>query len=428
MQVTRKLFNRMAFGAAMTVLTAVPFGAAQAADPIKLTWLATTRQSPVSTTPEAKAWYQSRLDAWLKAHPGVQIDITTQGVDINAAMTRLQEQVGAGRAPDFASLDSFFLSRFYDKLQPLDAYYPAADVDDFVGFAKAGMRGPDGKLKAVWLNTDVRALFYRTDLVANPPKTWDELLALGETLKAKVATPYVFPGGRGEAAVMEHLPMFWAMGGELVDDKGKPVFGVGKNRDAWIKILGFMKKAVDAGVSTARVANYGSENDMYPELMRGQTAMYLGGSWMPKNMQDLGDKNSWGVAPVPMPGAVGPSTAVGGWTYGVFTADPEKQKLIVDFMNYVVASKEGMAGAVTALSNLPTRKSVAAEASPYLSGDKVKTFSAMLAYGRARPGAAIYPTISTEMQIAISSVITGQKTPEKAVDDAFAKVKQQSGE
>ena len=83
---------------------------------------------------------------------------------------------------------------------------------------------------------------------------------------------------------------------------------------------------------------------------------------------------------------------------------------------------------MTALSNLPTRKSVAAETSPYLSGGMVKTFSAMLAYGRARPGAAIYPSISTEMQIAISSVITGQKTAEKAVDDAFAKVKQQSGE
>ena len=402
-------------------------GEANAADPIKLTWLATARQSPGSSTPEAKQWYETKLNAFLKAHPGVEVEVTTQGTDINAAMTRLQEQVGTGRAPDFASLNSFFLSRFYDKLQPLDAFYPTNDVDDFIGFAKAGMRGPDGKLKAVWVNTDVRALFYRTDLVPTPPKTWDELLATADALKSKVATPYVFPGGRGEAAVMEHLPMFWALGGELVDGDGKPVFGLDKNRDAWIKILDFMKKAVDSGASTSRVANYGSENDMYPELMRGQTAMFLGGSWMPGQMRDLGDKNAWAVAPVPMPGTVGPATAVGGWTYGIFTQDPERQKLIVEFMNSVVASPDGMAGAVTALSNLPTRKSVAARDTPYFSNAFVKTYTSMLGYGRARPGAAIYPAISKELQVAISSVITGQKSAASAVDEAFAKVKQQQG-
>ena len=40
----------------------------------------------------------------------------------------------------------------------------------------------------------------------------------------------------------------------------------------------------------------------------------------------------------------------------------------------------------------------------------------------ARPGAAIYPSISTELQVAMSEVITGQQTPEAALDQAWHKL------
>lgn len=395
--------------------------------PVTITWLAATGQSPHAPDPKAKAWFTSQVDAFQKKHPGVTLDISYEGTDINQAMTRLQQQIGAGRAPDVASLDSFFLSRFYDSLQPLDAYYPAEDVNDFVSFAKQGMHGPDGKLKAIWANTDVRALFYRKDLVQTPPKTWDELIAMGPALTQKGVTPYVFPGGRGEAAVMEHLGMFWAMGGQLVDDKNQPVFGQGANKDAWVKILTFMKKAVDSGASPRRVVGYGFESDMNPELLRGNVAMFLGGSWQSGQLHNLGDTHQWGVAPIPMPSDIKPSTAAGGWTYGMFATDPAKQKLIVEFINDVAGSKDGMAGEVTALTNLPTRRSVAARATPYFTSEDNKTFGQMLTTAHARPGAAIYPTISTELQVAIANAITGQQTPEEAVDGAWSRVQQQAG-
>lgn len=392
-----------------------------------ITWLANTGQSPHSSDSEAKAWYTAKVDGFLKKHPNVKLDMSFQGTDINQAMTHLQQQIDANRAPDLASLDSFFLSRFYAKLQPLDEYFPATDIDDFVPFAKAGMHGPDGKLKAVWVNTDVRALFYRRDLVKTPPKTWDDVIAMAPDLAKQKMTPYVFPGGRGEASVMEHLGMFWAMGGKLVDDSGRPVFGEGANRDDWVQILGFMKKAVDSGASPQRVVGYGFESDMNPELLRGNVAMFLGGSWMPNQLHNLGDKHQWGVAAIPMPSAsTSPMTAAGGWTFGVFTSDPAKQKLIVELLNDIAASPEGMAGEVTALGNLPTRASVAKVDSPYFKTDNNEMFNAMLGTAKARPGASIYPTISTELQVAIANVITGQQKPEQAIDEAAKRVAQQA--
>src|SRR6516165_2032157 len=392
--------------------------------PIHITWQMQPTQSPKSSVPTVKDYYQSHIEAWVKAHPDVMLDVTFNSTDINASMTRMQEQAAAGRAPDVAMLDSFFLSRFYQFVQPLDRFYGPDQVDDFVAFARNGMRGPDGKLKALWVNTDVRVLYYRKDLVSNPPKTWDELIAQAAELSKRGLTGYLYPGGRGEGAVMEHLPMFWAQGGQLVDGAGKPVFGTGTNRTAMLNLLGFLKRTVDSGASPNRVVNYKFEADLYPEILRGNVAMFLGGNWMAKQLRDLGDKNDWGVAPIPLMTQGDPVTAAGGWTYAVFTPDAKKQAIIVDLINSLVADPAAMAASTAALSNLPTRMSVAQGDSAYVKDPTVHGFLTLLRYARARPGAAIYPSISTELQVAMSEVITGQQSPEAALDQAWHKLAQ----
>jgi multiple sugar transport system substrate-binding protein len=392
--------------------------------PIHLTWQMQPTQSPKSSVPSVKDYYQSHIEAWAKAHPDVMLDVTFNSTDINASMTRMQEQAAAGRAPDFAMLDSFFLSRFYQFLQPLDRFYGPDQVNDFVGFARDGMRGPDGKLKALWVNTDVRVLYYRKDLVSHPPKTWDELIAQAAELSKRGLTGYLYPGGRGEGAVMEHLPMFWAQGGELVDAAGKPVFGDGKNRTAMLNLLGFLKRTIDTGASPNRVVNYKFEADLYPEILQGKVAMFLGGNWMAKQLRDLGDKNDWSVAPIPLMAPGDPVTAAGGWTYAVFTPDAKKQEIIIDLINSLVAGPTAMLASTTAIGNLPTRISVAQGDSAYVKDPTVHDFLALLRYARARPGAAVYPSISTELQVAMSDVITGQQTPEAALDQAWHKLAQ----
>ncbi|MFL5280389.1 MAG: extracellular solute-binding protein [Rhodopila sp.] len=396
---------------------------AQAAASIQITWLANTPQSPHASAGPIRQWYSARIETWVKQHPDVQIEVEYLGTDINLGMTQLQERVAAGRAPDVASIDSFFLPRFFDRLQPLDPY--VHDVDDFMPFVQRGMRGPDGKLKALWVNTDVRVLCYRKDLVPTPPKTWDELLALAPSLRKNGLIPYVFPGGRGEASVMDHLPMLWTQGGRLIGADGKPVFGDGTNREALIQILAFLRKTVVSEASPVRVASFRFEADMYPDILRGNVAMFLGGSWIPKQLHDLGDRTTWSMAAIPMRSATGPSTVAGGWTYGVFTPDPVKQRLIVDFVNFIAAGPEGMIGAVSAQGNLPTRISVADSEAPYLQVTVTKVAVEMLRAARARDTAAIYPTVSANLQVAIADVITGQESPEVAIDHAFRNVQRQ---
>ena len=168
--------------------------------------------------------------------------------------------------------------------------------------------------------------------------------------------------------------------------------------------------------------NYRFEADLYPEILRGNVAMFLGGNWMAKQLRDLGDKHEWGVAPIPLMSPGDPVTAAGGWTYAVFTTDARKQEIIVDLINSLVASPAAMAASTEAIGNLPTRMSVAQGDSAYVKDPTVRDFLALLRYARARPGAAVYPSISTELQVAMSDVITGQHTPEAALDQAWHKL------
>ena len=255
-----------------------------------------------------------------------------------------------------------------------------------------------------------------------PPKTWDELIAQAAELSKRGLTGYLYPGGRGEGAVMEHLPMFWSQGGELVDASGKPVFGDGRNRIAMLNLLGFLKRTVDSGASPNRVVNYRFEADLYPEILRGNVAMFLGGNWMAKQLRDLGDRHEWAVAPIPQMSPGDPVTAAGGWTYAVFTPDARKQEIIIDLIDSLVAGPAAMAASTEAIGNLPTRMSVAQGDSAYVKDPTVREFLDLLRYARARPGAAVYPSISTELQVAMSEVITGQQTPEAALDQAWHKL------
>jgi multiple sugar transport system substrate-binding protein len=189
-----------------------------------------------------------------------------------------------------------------------------------------------------------------------------------------------------------------------------------------LNLLGFLKRTIDSGASPSRVVNYKFEAELYPEILRGNVAMFLGGNWMAKQLRDLGDNKEWGVAPISLMAPGDPVTAAGGWAYAIFTPDAKKQDIIIDLINSLVAGPSAMAASTAAIGNLPTRMSVAQGDYPYVKDPTVRNFLALLRYARARPGAAIYPSISTELQVAMSDVITGQQTPEAALDQAWHKL------
>ena len=125
---------------------------------------------------------------WARAHPDVQLRVSVMpALELHKA--KLQLAAAAGRLPDVASIDSFWMPLLADAVQPLDEFWPADDRRDFLPFTIQTLSNPVGRVLGMWHETDCRVLFYRRDLVPAPPATWDALLDVASRIAASGISP-----------------------------------------------------------------------------------------------------------------------------------------------------------------------------------------------------------------------------------------------
>lgn len=396
---------------------------------IELTWQPNSSHSLASTAQGRVDYLTDRITQWCQAHPDVKITIVAPSGNNQENAAKMLMQADQGRAPDFAAIDSFMLPQFYEYLQPIDAEMEklGLKVEDWFPFAQKGMK-PEDETLALWYTTDVRTLYYRKDLISEDevPATWDELIALGEKLTAEGKVAYIYPAGRNEAVVTNHLPFLWSQGYDLVNEAGEPAFGEGEARQAMINWFDFFKRTIDTGVTPARVINFAKDADMISEMASGQVAMALGSNSLVAQMEEILGKEAfesmWGTAPIPLMEAGEEVTTAGGYVTGFFTTDPEKLALAVDFINYIYVGDEGMTQWCMNSGYLPARQNIY-DLDPYFSEDPYMiSFRNSLQHARTRPAADCYAAISEELQVQIGKVVSGESTPEQAVDDAWKNV------
>lgn len=375
------------------------------------------------------ASYESRVEyleqayqTWAESHPNFQIEVTTLSNNIGEAMTRLIEQARTGNAPDIIHADSFFLPRFYDYLQPVGQYLPEGQLEDYFGFVREGMTNNAGEVVAIWPETDVRGLYYRTDLVSEPPRTWDELIETASRISSDSnVAGFLFPAGRGEGTTFSLLPYFWAQGGTLIDENGRPVFNEGNNRQYMLNILNFFQRLMDSGASPSKVTQFRTLGDFNSEVAARAVAMFPGGNWQKQQFYDIlpeEEADQWEIAPLPMPEEDQYSSGSGGWAWGLITEDPAEQQAAVDFIQSVYNDPQWHETA----GPLPTRRSVYEEYDYFANDEYAQQFAEFLEFSDARPGFPIYTTVSSELQVAVSEVVTGQTSPEAALDTAWDNV------
>ena len=404
------------------LVTPVRVGRADA--PLTLNVWAQQDYSHLAARPAIADAFTTVFDDWARAHPGVQLRVSVMpALELHKA--KLQLASAAGRLPDVASIDSFWLPLLKNDVQPLEADWPEEDRRDFLPFTIETLSDPAGRVYGLWHETDCRVLFYRKDLVPVPPRTWDELLATASRVaREQHVAGYLFNAGRWEATVFDHLAMFWAQGGELVDAGGRPIFGDEPNRRAMLRLLGFLRDTVQRGASPRSVLGHNDYQQLTAAAVAGDVAMFLGGNWQLKDLQAglaPDDFARWDIAPIPQADAATRSTGTGGWVWVVFARDPARRRAAIEFIRDVEAPAHA-ARISEATGHLPVRRSVYREF-PIFSQDRwYRRFGEMLADGHARPTVPIYPEISERLQLAIGSVVSGEKTPDAALDEAWRAV------
>lgn len=384
--------------------------------------------SPMSPYAVRSEYVIKKATEWAKAHPNVRIELQVPPAgQISENMAKMLTQAEAGNAPDFAHIDSFWVGTFIDAgyLQPLNPYLTQQDIDAFLDFTKE-VTVRDGKMYAIWGETDVRFLYYRKDWIDTPPRTWDEVIEIGLKIKEEHpgVIPYLTAIGQWEGAANEGTwPYFWAQGGEIFDpETGAPVIGVGKNKEALVNVFNYHKKLVDTGVMPLSVNSYRGLDPVMAEAQADRVAMLINGSWAYPQLEGMVNdfEQKWDFTHIPQMESDQYGNSAGGWTWAVFTDDPVKQALAVDYIMYTVGSKEAMAERCKAYDYLPTRTDVY-EFDPYFSTNpRQQKYYEALQYAKARPAHPLYTTCSDLIQRAMGDVILGRKTAEKAVDEIQA--------
>jgi multiple sugar transport system substrate-binding protein len=123
--------------------------------------------------------------------------------------------------PDVLQLDVIWTAEFAGAgwILPLEA--PATDISDFLPAAVAAAEW-QGRLYAVPWFVDVGLLYWRTDLLAAPPRSLAELRDAARRLQdARTRFGLVWQGARYEGLVTVFLEHLGAFGGGILDSQGR---------------------------------------------------------------------------------------------------------------------------------------------------------------------------------------------------------------
>lgn len=303
-----------------------------------------------------------------------------------------------------------------------DKIFPAAWDITTVGGKVYGMP---------WL-LDEKYFFYNEDLLKQagfdaPPATWEELLAQAKVMKEQgiVEYPIVWSWGQAEAAICDWVILLYGNGGSLVDANGAPAF----NNEIGIETLTWMKQTIDDGYSNPASVSY-VEEDVRNVFSQGKAAYALNWTYMydlvnfkPDESQVNGKiKMSLmpafegsGVQSSSINGSMGFSIAAtspnadASWKYIEFlTSESIQNKYSAHLLPMWKSSFEGEN--LTKLEGYTPANAVT-----------VPMFNAQFPFAHVRPKVPYYPEASKALQLALQEALTGQKTPEQALNDAAAK-------
>jgi len=188
----------------------------------------------------------------------------------------------------------------------------------------------------------IQLLWYRKDLFdkagLQPPKTWDEMVKAGKLIQeqnpgiAGITIPFGKQDGQN---LMVWYNFLWGAGGDLFDDKMKPIFnsaaGVKATQDFTDIIL--KDKIVPPGAASF------NESDSSTAFFQGRAAM-VPVWWHVYNRFKLPDSQikleQAGFVPLPSYPGKGATTYTNDWIYGV-NKHSKNRDATIEFLDYISA-------------------------------------------------------------------------------------------
>ncbi|HCI29215.1 MAG TPA: ABC transporter substrate-binding protein [Fervidobacterium sp.] len=369
-----------------------------------------------------------KLDSLVKDFNSVHPDIEVKAVFIPGSdlMTKIQTSVLSGQTPDMAISDIISVPLVIDTGKVIDLMpfvkRDKYDLSDFyestLVYGKVG-----GKLFTIPVSSSNLALFWNKDLFKKagldperPPRTWDELVQYGKTIKEKTGKfGYELYLDGGEGTTWQWQIFLWQAGGEFLDpNKGYRTATF--NSKAAVKALQFWVDLTNT-YKISPIASWGL-------FSRGEAAMVMDGSWMTQFFPAQVDFEL-GSAIFPYPSDGKPATNMGGEQIFIFDTSKEREEACWQFIQWFTSTKVQVDWD-KATGFIPVKQSVAKDPSynAYIKNTNrlLLPFIEAQQYAHARPPIKEYSQVSDIVARAIISAVYKRGTPQEVLNDAAKQV------
>lgn len=402
-----RLGRTIAAGAALLGVSLLSFAAQ--AEPVKLTMWSIDGDNDLYAT-LTKDFNESQDE----------IEIEWRGLPFDDLVNESLRAFATGQAPDIISLDNPDFALFSSRGAMLDITdrVAASEVIDTSVFYDGPLASAmwDGKLYGVPKATNTIALFYNKDLLAaagvEPPQTWDELLEAARKLNDPANNVYgiTWSARANEEGTFQFLPWI-QMGGGSYDKVNTP---------GAVRALEIWKTMLDEKLASQDVLALG-QWDSTGTFNAGNAAMAISGPWELGRMS-ADAKFDWGVTLLPAATEGGErSSAMGDFNWGIFatTKHPDEAFKAIE---YFVSQSDRL---FPEFSNIPARSDIPLPSTGDARRDAaLAVFQEQLKYARPRGPHPEWQKISKAIYDAVQAAMTGQMTPQQALDQAQATIEQ----
>nr|WP_206339100.1 MULTISPECIES: ABC transporter substrate-binding protein [unclassified Synechococcus] len=304
-------------------------------------------------------------------------------------------------------------------LEPLDHWFDQADQEQLVEGARLG-NDYDGHLYRWPLVADVGLLYWRTDLMKEPPKTPDELVSVaGQLVQTNaVANGFVWQGRQYEGLSCDFLEVLQGFGGEWMDTTTNTMqldTPEATRAAAWLNDL------INEGISPYAVTNY-AESESLQAFKSGDAALMRNWpyAWAELQKDDSNVKGNVGISLMVAQPGERPGATLGSWGLSLMRQSPH-QEAAVEAIRYLTNEASQRA---RFLNNgySPTQANLFSDPEMLKSSPVLPELQLALNNAVVRPPTPLYAQLSDVVQ----RELNGLFTETGSADEAMATSQQRS--
>lgn len=373
-----------------------------------------------------------RIIAPFESETGMKVELIELGR--NGYFTTIGTHLFAGTtAFDIVFMPSTYVAQFSSAqvIEPLDKYIQNPkltdprifDMDDFLTTYTY-----QNHIYALPTDISTHLLYYRSDLIPNPPQTWEEVETIAKTFTKEITPSSPTRWGIGTTGLApEELPKIfdsvaWTFKGQLMDTNGQVFLDSKESIQAGELLARFVREKLfppdllSWGFAETRDA-----------LLRGDIAMavpYWNAAYSTILTSNSPMKNRIKVAMLPgireQDGSIYRVPFQHGWALAI-NANSRNQAAAWKFLTYATGKRGGMIYAHS--GGTPARKSILSDPLLRVIRPEFPLVLESMTVARNEPAVPFYPLLIDIQIDALQRILTLRDSPEHALEEAAGKLR-----